>query len=122
MRTFQHVISRLSEKHKVALTKETNPDKYRSTMKLRGTNAYSWIKEPNELWMIDASPVDALCVDGRWTLDALCGGGRCNAAAHHHLVTHPARIGCLPDAAQGDDGMGRAGTDQDGQWQRLRGG
>lgn len=70
VRTFQHVISRLLEKNKVALTKETNPDKYRSTMKLRGTNAYSWVKEPNELWMIDASPVDALCVDGRWTLYA----------------------------------------------------
>lgn len=70
LRTFQHTIAKLRETKKVALTKVTNPDKYRSTMKLRGTNAYSWVAEPNQLWMIDASPVDALCIDGRWSLYA----------------------------------------------------
>ncbi len=69
-RTFQQVIAKLRETKMIALTKATNPDKYRSNYKLRGTNAYSWIKEPNQLWMIDASPVDALCTDGRWSLYA----------------------------------------------------
>lgn len=69
-RTFQLVIAKLRETKKMALTKVTNPDKYRSNYKLRGTNAYSWVTEPNQLWMIDASPTDALCIDGRWSLYA----------------------------------------------------
>jgi transposase InsO family protein len=70
LRTFQHVIAKLRDDKLVALTRITNPDKYRSIFKLRGTGTYSWLDEPNQLWMIDASPVDALCTDGRWTLYA----------------------------------------------------
>ncbi len=69
-RTFQHFIAQLKADEKVVLTKITDPDHYRSTMKLSGTGTYRHIDEPNALWMIDASPVDALCIDGRHSLYA----------------------------------------------------
>ncbi|QND45336.1 DDE-type integrase/transposase/recombinase (plasmid) [Rhizobium lusitanum] len=68
VRTFQHFIKALKAAEKVVLTKITNPDKYRSTLKLRGTGSYSWVNEPNQLWMIDASPGDALLLDGRHSI------------------------------------------------------
>jgi transposase InsO family protein len=70
VRTFQHFIRELRSTEKVVITKNTNPDKYRSTMALRGTGAYRWVREPNQLWQIDASPVDALCTDGRHSMYA----------------------------------------------------
>ncbi|MCT7662256.1 DDE-type integrase/transposase/recombinase [Shinella kummerowiae] len=69
-RTFQHFIKALKASQKVVLTKITNPDKYKSAMKLSGTGTLRHIKDPNALWMIDASPVDALCLDGRHSLYA----------------------------------------------------
>ncbi len=65
VRTFQHTLKQMKIEHKVELTKLTNPDLYRSTMKLAGTGTLRRITEPNQLWQIDASPVDALCTDGR---------------------------------------------------------
>lgn len=70
LRTFQHFIKHLSAAEKVVITKISNPDKFRSTMKLSGTGALRHISEPNALWQIDASPVDALCLDGRHSLYA----------------------------------------------------
>lgn len=67
-RTFQLFLKTLKETHKVELLKMTNPDKYRSTMLPSGTGTYSHVTDPNGLWMIDASPVDALCTDGRHTV------------------------------------------------------
>ncbi|WP_428700179.1 DDE-type integrase/transposase/recombinase [Stappia sp.] len=70
VRTFQHFIKRLKETEKVALTKLSNPDRYRSTMAPAGVGALRHIREPNALWQIDASPVDALCTDGRHAIYA----------------------------------------------------
>ncbi len=70
VRTFQHFIAALKASEKVVLTKIADPDRYRSTMKLSGTGTYRHVHEPNGLWMIDASPVDALCTDGRHSLYA----------------------------------------------------
>jgi len=70
LRTFQHFIKGLKHSKRVVLTKITDPDKYRSTMKLSGTGTLRHITEPNALWQIDASPVDALCIDGRYSLYA----------------------------------------------------
>ncbi|MBA5777441.1 DDE-type integrase/transposase/recombinase [Stappia sp. F7233] len=70
VRTFQHFIRKLRQEERVVILKNTNPDKYRSTMAMRGTGAYRWVKEPNQLWQIDASPVDALCTDGRHSMYA----------------------------------------------------
>lgn len=69
-RTFQHFIKGLKASEKVVLTKITDPDKFRSTMKLSGTGTQRHVTEPNALWMIDASPVDALCLDGRYSMYA----------------------------------------------------
>jgi transposase InsO family protein len=70
VRTFQYAISQLKEENHVVLTKLTNPDLYRSTMAPSGTGTLSHVTEPNALWQIDASPVDALCLDGRYSLYA----------------------------------------------------
>lgn len=70
VRTFQHALLGLRTTEKVVLTKLSDPDRYRSTMAPAGVGTYAWVKEPNALWMIDASPVDALCVDGRWSIYA----------------------------------------------------
>ncbi len=70
VRTFQHALKLWKDTHKVALTKLSNPDRYRSTMAPSGVGTYRWVKEANGLWMIDASPVDALCVDGRHAIYA----------------------------------------------------
>jgi len=68
VRTFQHALKTWKVEHRVELLKLTNPDKYRSTMKPTGRGALRHVTEPNQLWQIDASPVDALCVDGRHTV------------------------------------------------------
>ncbi len=68
VRTFQHALKALKTAEKVLLTKLSDPDRYRSTMAPRGVNALAWVKTPNTLWQIDASPIDALCVDGRWSI------------------------------------------------------
>ncbi|MAW85655.1 MAG: integrase [Phyllobacteriaceae bacterium] len=70
VRTFQHFLRKEKAEHHVALTRLTNPDLYRSTMAPSGRGALSHIKEPNQLWQIDASPVDALCTDGRHSIYA----------------------------------------------------
>lgn len=70
VRTFQHVLKRLKVENKVALTKITNPDLYRSTLAPAGVGMLRHVREPNQLWQIDASPVDALCIDGRHSVYA----------------------------------------------------
>lgn len=68
IRTFQWALKRLKDENHVLITKVTNPDKFRSTMLARGTGMLRHIVDPGQLWMIDASPVDALCIDGRHSI------------------------------------------------------
>lgn len=70
VRTFQHALKGLKENNQVALLKLTNPDRYRSHMAPAGVGMLRHITEPNQLWQIDASPVDALCTDGRHSVYA----------------------------------------------------
>ncbi len=70
LRTFQAALKMLKVEEKVLITQVTNPDKYRSTMKLSGTNSLAHVTVPNTLWQIDASPADALCPDGRHSIYA----------------------------------------------------
>ncbi|EAU40193.1 Transposase and inactivated derivative [Fulvimarina pelagi HTCC2506] len=65
IRTFQHYLKGLRSSERVTLLRVQNPDKFRSHAAPRGTGALSHIREPNQLWQIDASPTDALCKDGR---------------------------------------------------------
>jgi putative transposase len=68
VRTFQHALAGWKEAHKVELLKITNPDLYRSTLAPAGVGTLRHVTEANQLWQIDASPVDALCVDGRHSI------------------------------------------------------
>lgn len=68
VRTFQHFIAALKVENKVALVKLTDPDRYRSHMAPAGVGALRHIQRPNQLWQIDASPADALCVDARHSI------------------------------------------------------
>ena len=70
VRTFQHTLKGLKESRKVELVKLTNPDLYRSTLAPSGVGMLRHVTEPNQLWQIDASPVDALCTDGRHAIYA----------------------------------------------------
>lgn len=64
LRSFQRLRARIERDDKVLLTAVTNPDRFRSAYRLAGGNSKP-VSRLNELWEIDASPVDALCVDGR---------------------------------------------------------
>ena len=67
VRTFQHFLKALKESQGALLAKITNPDAFKSRFRLSGTNSHP-VSRLNELWQIDASPADALCVDGRHAL------------------------------------------------------
>ncbi len=71
IRTFQRFISQWKTEHKEALTKMTDPDAYKSKVKFAGTNMNHWVRRPNQLWEIDASPADVLLTDGRYSIYAL---------------------------------------------------
>lgn len=70
VRAFQRALKALkaNPENRVLLTKITNPDLYRSSMRPSGTGAFRFVTEPNAMWMVDASPVDALCIDGRHSI------------------------------------------------------
>lgn len=65
LRMLQHWVKTLKMEKVVELTAMSNPDKSRSHHRASGTGYYSHVHDLNALWMIDASPVDALCIDGR---------------------------------------------------------
>lgn len=67
-RAIQRLVATLKKDEAVVLTKLTNPDLFRSTMKLSGTGTMRHVTTPNMHWQIDASPVDALCNDGRYAV------------------------------------------------------
>jgi transposase InsO family protein len=69
VRTFQHFLKRLKTEQGALLAKITNPDDFKSRFRVSGTSSHP-VSRLNELWMIDASPADALCVDGRHSIYA----------------------------------------------------
>ncbi|ORE93236.1 DDE-type integrase/transposase/recombinase [Aurantimonas sp. 22II-16-19i] len=70
VRTFQHFLKVQKEAHRAELLMITNPDAFRSTMKMSGTSSLAYVTDPNQMWQIDASPVDQICTDGRQTVYA----------------------------------------------------
>lgn len=70
VRTIQNFVKALKADNHVVLTKLTDPDRYRSTMLPSGVGSLRHIAQPNQLWQIDASPIDALCTDGRHSIYA----------------------------------------------------
>jgi putative transposase len=68
IRTFQHALKAWMKTEKVALTSLINPDKYKSHYALAGRGSYRHVQHINQLWMIDASPADAMLIDGRHSI------------------------------------------------------
>jgi putative transposase len=64
LRSFQRLRAKIEREDKVLLTKATNPDAFKSKYRLAGSNSHP-VSRLNELWQIDASPADVMCVDGR---------------------------------------------------------
>lgn len=60
VRTIQHQIKLWRVSETVALTKLSDPDRYRSTMAPSGVGMLRHVTAPNQLWMIDSSPLDAM--------------------------------------------------------------
>ena len=83
VRAFQYFVSQMRETEKAVILAHSNPDAFRSRMKLVGTGAYRHVTRINQMWMIDASPVDALCVDGRWTMYACI-----DVATRRYIITY----------------------------------
>lgn len=64
LRSFQRLRAKIEREDRVLLTKVVNPDAYKSKYRLAGSNSHP-VSRLNELWQIDASPADVMCVDGR---------------------------------------------------------
>ncbi len=65
LRTFQHFLKSMRDEHKIDLVALTNPDAFRSQYRIAGRGSLRHVTRAGQLWMIDASPADALLVDGR---------------------------------------------------------
>jgi putative transposase len=113
VRTFQHFLKGLKQDHQVELMKLTNPDRFRSTMLPSGTGTLKHITVPNALWQIDASPVDALCTDGRHSVYV------CVDIATRRFMPYvledASRLCSRPADPQGYPRLGRSRYDQDRQ-------
>lgn len=70
VRTFQHYLKALRTTYKVDIVALTNPDAFRSEYRVSGRGSLRHVTRPNQLWQIDASPADAMCLDGRHSIYA----------------------------------------------------
>jgi transposase InsO family protein len=66
-RAFEMRFKAWRQEHAAGLLRMMDPDGYRSKMRTSGSCAHL-VPHLNALWQIDASPVDALCVDGRHSI------------------------------------------------------
>ncbi|PKR90901.1 integrase [Pleomorphomonas diazotrophica] len=60
VRTIQNQVKIWRTTEAVALAKLSDPDRYRSTMEPSGVGMLRHVTAPNQLWMIDSSPLDAV--------------------------------------------------------------
>lgn len=67
LRAFEVRFSAWKQEYKAGLLRMMDPDGFRSKMRVSGSYAYL-APHLNAFWQIDASPVDALCVDGRHSI------------------------------------------------------
>ena len=71
LRSFQHYIAGLKAAHAQVLTRLTDPERYRSAMRMVAAGgASASIDRVNQLWEIDASPADVMLTDGRHSIYA----------------------------------------------------
>lgn len=71
IRAFQRFVSTWKDEHQEALLKITDPDEFKNKFKFTGSNMNHWVRRPNQLWEIDASPADVLLKDGRYSIYAV---------------------------------------------------
>lgn len=71
IRTFERFISDWKAENGDIYMKLTNPDGYKNKFRTSSGKADSGIERLNQVWEIDASPSDVLCVDGRYSLYGL---------------------------------------------------
>lgn len=71
IRSFERHITEWKEAHSQIHMKITNPDRYKNHHQMAIGSQSQAATGLNHVWEIDASPVDALCIDGRYTLYAI---------------------------------------------------
>jgi transposase InsO family protein len=71
LRSFQRFVSAWKRDNRLAIKKLTDPDGFKSSARLTGSNANAHVTHLNQLWEIDASPADVLTTDGRHSIYAL---------------------------------------------------
>ncbi|MCB1520662.1 MAG: transposase [Hyphomicrobiaceae bacterium] len=69
-RAFRRFISAWKWRNQLALTRMTNPDRFKSAYRVSGL-ARQTVERLNQVWEVDASPADMLCTDGRYQIYAL---------------------------------------------------
>ncbi len=68
--SFNRFMTAWKNENRRSLTAFHDPDRYKSHMRLAGHNAYAHVGQVNQCWEIDASPSDALTLDGRQSVYA----------------------------------------------------
>jgi transposase InsO family protein len=68
IRSIQRFMKTWKNENGEVFTRISDPDKWKNKYMVAPGKANAWVTAPNQLWEIDASPVDALCVDGRYNL------------------------------------------------------
>lgn len=71
IRAFERHIVAWKNENADVFEKLTNPDRHKNRKQLALGNASAGVVRLNQRWEIDASPVDALCADGRYSLYAI---------------------------------------------------
>jgi putative transposase len=69
--TFQRHVTRFRETHKAALMKVQNPDAFKNKYRVAGLSRHNHVDGLNQVWQIDASPADVLCLNGRHSIYVL---------------------------------------------------
>lgn len=70
-RAFARHIAQWKEDNAAVFTAITAPGEYKNKLRMATGTASEYVSGLNEYWEIDASPADALCVDGRYNIYAI---------------------------------------------------
>lgn len=68
IKSFERFINRWKSENKGLFLNLTDPDGYKNSMQPAFGKADSHVQALNQVWEIDASPVDAMCDDGRYNI------------------------------------------------------
>lgn len=68
LRSFERFLAEWKDQNKALFTLATNPDKFKSKYQYAPGEMYTHVNRRNQLWEIDASPSDVMCLDGRYSI------------------------------------------------------